>query len=90
MIYIPFNLIDTMSDDDLEGALFNEWFDSEAYLSNISSVSTISYMGVKVSSPSANTQHVRALEFEDSSAMDSAPNMGNSVGDAPLELRKGT
>jgi len=74
-----------MSDDDLEGAPFNEWFDSEADLPNISSVSIILYMGVNVSSPSANTQHVKALEFKDSSAMNSAPNKGNSVGDTPLE-----
>jgi len=74
-----------MSDDDLERAPFNEWFDSEADLPNSSSVSTISYMGVNVSSPSANTQLVKTLEFEDSRAMNSAPNKGDSVGNTLLE-----
>jgi len=46
-----------MSDDDLEGASFNEWFDSQADLPDISSVNTTPYMGVNVSSPSANTHH---------------------------------
>jgi len=44
-------------------------------------------MGLNMSFPSANTQHVRALEFKDSSAMDSAPNKGNFVGNAPLEQK---
>jgi len=38
-----------------------------------------------VSSFSANTQHVRALELNDSSAMDSAPKKGNSVDNTSLE-----
>jgi len=42
-------------------------------------------MEINVSSHSANTQHVWALEFKDSSAMDSVPNKGISVGNAPLE-----
>jgi len=74
-----------LSDDDLEGAPFNEWFDLEADLLYIKSVSTIPYLVVIVSSPSANPQNVRFLEFEDSRAMNSTPNKGNSVGNAPLE-----
>jgi len=42
-------------------------------------------MGVNVSSLSASTQHVWAPDVEDSSAMDSGPNKGNSAGDVPLE-----
>jgi len=74
-----------MANADLEGAPFDEWFNSEADLPNISSVSTIPYLGVNVSPQSAKTPNIRALEFEDSSAMDSAPDKGNSVGNAPLE-----
>jgi len=74
-----------MSDDDLEGAPFNVWFDSEVHFPDISSVSTMPYMGVSVSSPSANTQHVWAQEKEDSSAMNSAPIKGNQAGNVPLE-----
>jgi len=62
-----------MSDDDLEGAPFNEWFDSEADFPDISSVNTAPYMGVNVSSPSVHTPQDWAQENEDSSAMDSAP-----------------
>jgi len=38
-----------------------------------------------VSPPSVDTHHDWALENEDSSAMDSAPNKGNSAGNVPLE-----
>jgi len=62
-----------MTDNDLEGAPFNEWFDSEADLPDISSVNTTPYMGVNVSSLSANTHHAWAQENEVSSATDSAP-----------------
>jgi len=74
-----------MSDNDQEGAPFNVWFDSEVDFPNISLVSTITYMGVNVSSPSANTPQDGAQENEDSSAMDSAPNKGNSAGNIPLK-----
>jgi len=42
---------------------------------------------LNVGSPSASTQNVRprALEFEDSSAMDSAPDKGNPAGNITLE-----
>jgi len=53
-------------------------------LSGILSVdSTIEPGTIIVSSPSAN--HVRALDFEDSSARGSAPNKDNLVGHVPLE-----
>jgi len=46
-----------MSNKDIKGAFFNEWFDSEADFPDISSVNTTLYIGVNVSSLSANTQH---------------------------------
>jgi len=48
-------------------------------------VNTAPNQGVNVSSPSADTHHDWALENEDSSAMDSAPNKGNPAGNVPLE-----
>jgi len=56
-----------MSDDDLEEIPFNKWFDSESDFSDISSVNTTLYMGVNVSSLSANTLQHWAQENEDSS-----------------------
>jgi len=77
-----------MSDDDKEGAPFNEWFDSETTFPDISSVNTTPHMGVNVSShmwdhrgPQRrqqltvwydNTPHDWAQENEGSSAMDSS------------------
>jgi len=48
-------------------------------------VNTTPYQGVNVSSTSVDTHHDWALENEDSSAMDSATNKGNSAGKVPLE-----
>jgi len=74
-----------MSNSDLEEVPFTNWFDSESDLPEILSVNSTLELGVNVSSHSANTIHVRALEVEDSSAMGSVPNKGNLVGHAPLE-----
>jgi len=74
-----------MSNSDLEEVLHKKWFDSESDLPGISSVDSTLELGVILSSPSANHIHVRALKVEDSSAMGSAPNKGNPVGNAPLE-----
>jgi len=52
-----------MSDDDLERAPFNEWFDSEADFPDISSVNTTPYMGVNVSSPSVNTPQDLSIQL---------------------------
>jgi len=74
-----------MSDSDLEEPPHTGWFDSESDLPGISSVYSTIELGVIVSSPSASHIHVRALDYEESSAMGSAPNKGNLVGHAPLE-----
>jgi len=74
-----------MSDDDLNRAPFNEWFDSEADFPDISSVNTTPYMGVNVSSLSAYTHYDRAQENEDSSAIDSAPKRVNPADNVPFE-----
>jgi len=54
-----------MSEDDLEGAPFNEWFESEADFPDFSSVHPTPHMGVNLSPFSANTQHDWAQENED-------------------------
>jgi len=74
-----------MSDDDLEGAPLNVWFDSEVDSPDISSVNTTPYMGVNVSSPFATTPQNLAQENEVSSAMDLAPNKGHPAGNVPLK-----
>jgi len=75
-----------MSDDDLEGAPFNVWFDSEVDFPNISSVSTIPYMGVNVSSPLPT--HPKMGPRKTRIAVQwirSAPNKSNLKGHVPLE-----
>jgi len=74
-----------MSNSDLEEVPLTNWLDSESDFPETSSMNSTLELGITVSSPSANTIHVRALEFEDSSAMGSAPNKGNPVGHALLE-----
>jgi len=69
-----------MSDNDKEDAPLTNWFDSESDFPKISSVNTTLRLGVNVSPHFVKTHHDWALENEDSSAMDSAPNKGNSAG----------
>jgi len=71
-----------MSDIDQEGPLNNEWFDSESDLPGISSVDSITTMGINVSTPSANI-HIRAIETGNSNTTGPAPNTGMSAGYAP-------
>jgi len=76
-----------MSDSDLEEPLntgWFHWFDSESDLPGILSVDSTIEQGVIVSSPSVDQIHVRALDFEESNAMGTAPNNGNPVGHVPL------
>jgi len=51
-----------MSDDDFDGAPFNEWFDSEADFPVISSVNTTPCLGVNERPHSANTSQAWAQE----------------------------
>jgi len=74
-----------MSDHDLKEVPFNNWYDSKSEFPEMLSVNTTPNHGVNVTSPSVDTHHDWAPENEDSSAMDSAPNMGNSAGNVPLE-----
>jgi len=74
-----------MSDNDQEDAPLTNWFDSESDFPEMSSVNTTPHLGVNVSPPSVNNPHDWALENEDNSAMDSAPNKGNSAGKVLLE-----
>jgi len=74
-----------MSDSDREELPHIGWFNSESGLPGISSVDSTLEQEVIVSSSSANQTNVRAIYFEDSSAMGSAPNMGNPVGHVPME-----
>jgi len=64
-----------MSKSDLEEVPLTNWFDSESDCPEISLVNSTLELGVNVSSPSASFTHVRAVEVEDSSAMDLAPNI---------------
>jgi len=73
-----------MSESGLEELSSTGWFNSESDLPGISSVDSTVEPGVIVSSPSASQIHVRALDFECSSAMGLAPNKSNPVGSVPL------
>jgi len=74
-----------MSDTDLKEVPLTNWFDSESDYPEMSSLNTTPYQGLNVSPPPVDTHHDWALVNENSSAMDSAPNKGNSAGIVPLE-----
>jgi len=74
-----------MSDIELKDVPIINWFDSESYLPEISSINSTPHLGLNVGQTSVNTLHNWALGVDDSNAADSAPIWGTLAGNALLK-----